>query len=42
MTVFFNVDDTVYSRTNAFVEIASTFDRPAPLKEGVGEEESLV
>ncbi len=28
-------------RTGAFVDVASTFDRPAPLKAGAGEEESL-
>ena len=28
-------------RTDAFVDVTSTFERPAPLKEGVGEEESL-
>lgn len=28
-------------RTDAFVEVTSTFERPAPLKEGAGEEDSL-
>ena len=28
-------------RTDAFVDVTSTFERPAPLKEGAGEEESL-
>ena len=32
MTVFFDVDDTVYSRTNAFVEACARFFRP-PLED---------